>query len=84
MFKSIFIIIAVGAISFYYTDLNSTSKFYSSILPLVDFIAMVALAIWFVVLFYLQGVNQTTGSGNLDTNAFVGFGGYDGGEGGGC
>ena len=81
MFKSIFIIIAVGAASFFYTDIESTSTLYSAILPFVDFIALVAMATWFVVLLHRQGINQAICSNSIDSNGFNGFDGGEGGDG---
>jgi len=80
MIKSLLIIIAVGATSFFYTDIKSTSTLYSAILPFVDFIVLVVLALWFIALFHKQGINQTTSSNNVDSNSFSGFDGGDGGD----
>ncbi|MCP3665099.1 MAG: hypothetical protein GY696_21810 [Gammaproteobacteria bacterium] len=81
MIKSILFIIALGAASFTYTDIHSSSIFYSIILPLFVFISLVALGLWFVVLFYRIGINQTSSTSGGDG---VGIGGFDGGDGGGC
>ena len=79
MIKSLFIIIVTGVISFIYTDIQSSSVLYADILPLIVFIALVAFAVWFVVLFHNCGGNQIDGTRGADLS---GFGGYDGGEGG--
>ena len=82
MIKSLFIIIALGVPSFIYTDIQSSSAFYSIMLPLIVFSTLVSLAFWFVTLFHKLGVNQTTSSSSGDSS---GFGGFDGGGGdGGC
>ena len=80
MIRSIIIIIAIGGTSFYYTDIQSTSKVYSALFPFVDFLALVALAFWFVALFHRHSINQTTNSSDVGTS---GFSDFDGGSGGG-
>jgi len=82
MFKSILIIITIGAVSFLYTDIESSSTIYSAILPLVDFVDLFALAIWFVVLFNRHGISHTTRSSDFNSTALNNFNGFDGGEGG--
>lgn len=82
MIKSLLIIIALGVPSFMYTDIQSSSAFYSIILPLTVFVTLVSLAFWFVALFHKLGIDQTAGSSSGDSS---GFGGFDGGGGdGGC
>jgi hypothetical protein len=85
MIKSLFIIIVVGVSSFFYTDIKSNSAFYSGVLPFVDFIVLVALAIWFVVMFQRQGISQTTNYSSVDSFVAGDYNGCDGGDGGdGC
>ena len=79
MIKSIILICIIGVASFMYTDLESSNTFFSMFLPFVDFISLVALALWFVALFYKNGITQTTESQNGDSG--IGFDGSDGGGG---
>ena len=74
MIKGLIIIITIGSISFIFTDVKSPSVFFSVMLPLGTFIALVALAIWWVVLLYKLGVNQTSGSSGGGPGDFGGFG----------
>lgn len=71
MIKSVPVIVLIGATSFICTDIQSPSVFCSVVLRAIDFLALVALGLWFVLLFYRQGVKQTAG----------GFGGFDAGGG---
>ena len=79
MIKSLFIIIVTGVIAFIFTDIQSSSVLHSAIFPFIFFIALVALAVWFVTLFHHFEINQTAGIRGADSS---GFAGYDGGEGG--
>ena len=54
-----------------YTDLESSNAFFSMFLPFIDFISLVALALWFVALFYKNGITQTTESQNGDDYGHV-------------
>ena len=81
MTKSIIIILAVGITSFFYTDIKSTSMLYSAILPFMDFLALVALALCFVVYFHKHGINKISSSSNFDSTIFSGFDGGEGGDG---
>ncbi|MES9831725.1 MAG: hypothetical protein ABW157_02225 [Candidatus Thiodiazotropha sp. LLP2] len=83
MIKSLIIIFVVGSISFYYTNIESSSAFVSVVLPIVDFFAMVALGLWFITLFHKIGINQTSNSSDGGSTGFFG-GGDGGGDGGGC
>ena len=77
MIKSIILICIIGTTSIIYTDLKNPNTFFSMFLPFIDFISLVALALWFVTLFHKKGITQTTASQNGDTGG--GFGGFDGG-----
>lgn len=79
MIKSIILICIIGATSFTYTDLESESAFFSMFLPFIDFLSLVAIALWFVALFHKKGITQTTESHKGDSGG--GFGGFDGGGG---
>ena len=68
-----------GVISLIFTDIQSSSVLHSDILPLIVFIALVALAVWFVALFHKYDINQTDTTRGADSSSFAG---YDGGEGG--
>lgn len=76
MTKSLILIILIGVVSFVFTDLRSPSVLYSILLPVLDLLASIFLAIWFVVLFYKLDIKQTASSGSGDVG---GFGGFDGG-----
>ena len=79
MIKSIILICIIGVTSFIYTDLESSNAFFSMFLPFVDFISLVALALWFVALFYKNGITQTTEPQNDGSGG--GFDSFDGGGG---
>ena len=83
MIKSLIIIISVGSLSFFYTDIENSSPLFSVILPIVDFFALTALGFWLVALFSKAGINQNTGSRIGDGSGIFG-GGDSGGDGGGC
>ncbi len=74
--KSILLIIIIGTTSFIYTDIESENILFSVLLPLIDFISLVAVAIWFVIFFHRQGISQT-----FDSNGGGDSGGFDGGGG---
>jgi len=61
MLLGLILIVIWGAVSFYFTDLESASFFLSRVLLVVDFIAVMALGVWFVLLFQNLGMNQITG-----------------------
>ena len=62
MLLRLIVIVIVGAVSFYFTDIDSKSFFVSRVLLIIDFIVLVALGLWFVFLFQILGVNQITGN----------------------
>ena len=76
MIKSILLIFTIGVTSFLHTDLNDPNIFFSLFLPVVNFLSLIALAIWFVILFHKNGVNQTSSS-----SGDSGGGGFDSGGG---
>lgn len=78
MIKAIILICTIGVTSFIYTDLESSNAFFSMVLPFFDFVALVSLALWFVMLFHKKGITQTSDSSAGDSG---GFGGFDGGGG---
>lgn len=78
MIKTILLIITIGVTSFIYTDIESSNAFFSMVLPFIDFVALVSLALWFVMLFHKKGITQTSGSDGGDSS---GIGGFDGGGG---
>jgi uncharacterized membrane protein YgcG len=81
MIKSLISILALGGLSFFYTDIESTSLLLSILLPVVVFLSLLALGFWFVALFYKLGIKQTSNnSGDLSGSGF--FGGGDSGGGG--
>lgn len=72
--KSLIIILASLGISFYFTDLDSSSALFSVLCPLVVFISLCSLLLWFV---------GKTGPGHLkremgDASFFDSFGGGGG------
>ena len=75
MFKSLILICAIGVTSFIFTDIGSASTFFGLVLPLVFFLSLIAIALWFVMLFHKKGVTQTTHSGGGGTGGFDGGGG---------
>jgi len=74
MIKSIIIICTIGATSFIYTDIESSNVLFSMVLPFVNFLLLISVAIWFVMLFHKNGVNQTTNSRGGDSSGFDGGG----------
>ena len=81
MIRGLIFILLIGGISFFFTDLESESALRSVVLPLIDFLALVALMWWFVALFNKLGVKQTSDIGGGDVN--IHLGGMDGSDGGG-
>jgi hypothetical protein len=79
MIKSFLIIVLIGGASFVYTDIDSPSVFYSGVFPLLVLLALLALAVWCVLLFYRLGIAQTA---NTTAGEPGGFGDFDGGGGG--
>ena len=71
----------VGAVSFYFTDVESESALYSVMLPVIDVIALTSLAVWFVALFHKLGIKQTytSTSDGSSTGVGVDVGGGEGG-----
>lgn len=74
MIKSLVIIVVIGVTSFIYTDMQSPSVFYSGVFPFIVFFSLIALGVWFVMLFHKLGIKQTSNSSS---------GGFWGGDGGG-
>jgi uncharacterized membrane protein YgcG len=83
MIKSLIIIIIIGITSFSYTNIESNSVFLSVALPILFFISLVALAIWFVAFFNKNNISQTTDSRGSDSGGLGGFDGGGNGDGGG-
>ena len=83
MIKSVRVIVLIGATSFICTDIQSPSVFCSVVLRAIDFLALVALGLWFVLLFYGQVVKQTASPSGGDAGGFGGFDGGGGNDGGG-
>lgn len=79
MFRTLAAIVVVGAIAFSYTDLESDSVFASTILPFIVFVALLALALWFVTFFHQRGIKQTADPS--DASGGAGITGCDGGGG---
>jgi len=75
MIKSLILICSAAVSSFIYTDIKGENLFFSLFLPLIFIISLIALAIWFVVLFHKNGIDQAGSSGDSGG----GSGGYDGG-----
>ena len=74
MIKSFILITATGVSSFTYTDIESSGAFHSIVLPIVDVMSLIAIAIWFVMMFHKKGVSQTIDSGGGDGGGFDGGG----------
>lgn len=77
MSKSLFLIIVFGVTSFIFTDIHSLSLFYSAVLPLFTFIALLFFVVWFVTFLRLFKSYQITYS---DISNSKKIDGYDGGE----
>ncbi len=63
MFKTLIAIVLTGTLSFYFTDLRSEAALYAIVLPIVDALALIALAVWVVIFFHQQGIDEKTVSG---------------------
>lgn len=63
MFKALIVIVVSGAASFYFTDLGSEAAFYAIVLPIIDALILMALALWLVLFFHQQGIDEKTVSG---------------------
>lgn len=75
--KSLGIIVFCLSVSFYFTDLESSSGLRSVFLPLVDFAMLCALALW------VAGRTGWKSLSSSNSGSFFGF--FDGGgDGGGC
>lgn len=74
MIKSFILITAIGVTSFIYTDIEGSSVFRGIVLPVVDVMSLVAIAIWFVMMFHQKGISQTIDSGGGDGGGFGGGG----------
>ena len=72
--KNILLITIIGTTSFIYTDIESQNILFSVILPLLVFLSLVAIAIWFVMFFHRQGISQTFDSTGGDSGGFDGGG----------
>ena len=75
MFLSLLIILSIGGLSFYCTDLRSDGVFDSVVLPIVDVFALVAKALWVVALFHRLGFKQSYGTGDAGDVSGGDFGG---------
>ncbi|MEO0424020.1 MAG: hypothetical protein AAF184_16905 [Pseudomonadota bacterium] len=53
-------ILAVGAVSMAFTDLHSESVWRAGWLPVLDVLCLMALAVWLVVRFHIDGVAQSS------------------------
>ncbi|MEE8398698.1 MAG: hypothetical protein V3S89_06815 [Desulfobacterales bacterium] len=62
------ILVGVGAVSFYFTDIGSTSFFISRVLLIVDFVVLMAVGIWFALLFHDLGIDQVSRKGESITS----------------
>ena len=62
MLLSLIVVVVVGAVSFYFTDIDSESFFVFRVLLIIDFIVLIAFGLWFVFLFQKLGVNQIAGN----------------------
>jgi len=71
------VILFVGYFSWINTDLGGDSVLYSVILPFVDFLSLLFLALWVVILLHKLGVNQKDSS---FVGSESGFGDINGGD----
>ena len=78
MIKALGIILMVGGLSIYNSDIGSESAFVSILLPIASVISLIALALWIVVLFHKRGISQSTKPGGASGMDF-----FDDGSGGG-
>ena len=79
MFKSLLLIMAAGAVSIHYSDLESDAVLVSMLLPLLAVVSFIALALWLVILFHRRGISQTASPGGDSGSDFV-CGGDGGGD----
>jgi hypothetical protein len=64
MLRSLIVMLVLGGLSFYHTDLGSESVWRSLVLPLLDFFFLVALAVWLVLFFHRRGIDQNASRGD--------------------
>ncbi|MBL1278487.1 MAG: hypothetical protein COB30_020625 [Ectothiorhodospiraceae bacterium] len=80
---SLLIILLIAASSLHFTDLEHPSTFFSVLLPIVDVISLIFLALWLVFFFQRKGITQYTSpkSGSGSSNDSVGNGDGGGSDG---
>ena len=68
MIRSLILILAIGATSIHFTELDHDSAFFSVLLPLLALLSLLALALWLVTWFHRRGIRQTTNpeTGSVD------------------
>lgn len=79
MIKALAIILLIGLPALRYAELGSDSAVEAVLLPVLCLFSGIALAVWFVLLFYKLGVKQSGLTGHGD--GVGGFGSGDGGSG---
>ncbi len=52
------IILAIGLPAFYFSDMDSPSRFFAYVLPIIAFVCVAALAMWIIALFARMGQQE--------------------------
>lgn len=55
MLTRILIILVVALPSWYFSDMDSASRFYAYVLPIITFICLIAFCLWIIELFARMG-----------------------------
>ena len=58
MIRALIVILAIAGTAFYFTDIESDSVITSVLLPILLVLALIALALWLVMLFQRRGISQ--------------------------
>ena len=66
MLLKLAVIILVAAPSWYFTDMDSSSRFLSYVLPIVSFICLLAFCLWLIDLFEHIGKQRQQRLGSRD------------------
>lgn len=71
MIRTLVFIVVVAGTSFHYTDLQHGNVVTGVLLPIVNLVSLISLALWFVMRFHHLGISQTT---TRDDGGFFGDG----------
>ena len=69
MFKTLVLIVGVGAVSYALTDIENESIFLSVALPIVVLMSLISFAIWMVLFVHKMGIDNNEGIQKVENNA---------------